>query len=97
MLKIAVGLFGPFELTCQYFKGVFTTWQFYVSGVLFIASMILWMYLLKHYDISFVYPLLSISYIISLLVGCFIFGEVVPLTRWIGVVIVMIGVYFIIK
>ena len=96
-LKIAVNMFGAFELSWRYFRTVLTTWQLYVSGLLALSTVLLWAYLLKHNDLSFVYPLLSISYIISLFVGSFIFGETIPLTRWIGVVIVMIGVYFIIK
>ena len=90
-------MFGAFELSWRYFRTVLTTWQLYVSGLLALSTVVLWAYLLKHNDLSFVYPLLSISYIISLFVGSFIFGETIPLTRWIGVVIVMIGVYFIIK
>ncbi len=97
LLKISVGLFGKFSWTWQYFKTVFTTWQFAASGICALAAMIVWMYVLKHYEFSVAYPLLSISYIIGLLSAQFIFHEVVPLTRWIGVVIVMIGVFFIVK
>ncbi len=96
-LKISVEMFGKFEWTVQYFRTMFTTWQLYVSGAFALSSVVLWMYLLKNNDLSFVYPLLSMSYIISLFVGAFVFGEAIPITRWIGVVIVMIGVYFIIK
>jgi drug/metabolite transporter (DMT)-like permease len=96
-LKISVMLFGKFAWTWHYFKTVFTTWQFAVSGVCALSAMIVWMYTLKRYDFSLAYPLLSISYVIGLLAAFFIFHETIPLTRWIGVVIVMIGVYFIAK
>ncbi len=96
-LKISVELFGDFSWTWAYFKTVFTTWQFAVSGLCAVSAMLVWMYVLKHYEFSVAYPLLSISYIIGLLSAQFIFHEVVPLTRWIGVVIVMIGVFFIVK
>jgi undecaprenyl phosphate-alpha-L-ara4N flippase subunit ArnE len=59
--------------------------------------MLVWMFVLKKYDFSLAYPLLSISYIIGLLVAYFFFHETIPLTRWIGVLIVMIGVYLIAK
>ena len=59
--------------------------------------MLIWMYVLKKYEFSLAYPLLSISYIIGLLAAYFIFHETIPLTRWIGVIIVMIGVFFIAK
>lgn len=96
-LKISVELFGHFSWSLQYFKTVFTTWQFAASGICAVSAMLVWMYVLKHYQFSLAYPLLSISYIIGLLSAQFIFHEAVPLTRWIGVVIVMIGVFFIVK
>ena len=96
-LKISVELFGQFSWSWQYFKTVFTTWQFAASGLCALVAMLVWMYVLKHYEFSVAYPLLSISYIIGLLSAQFVFHEVVPLTRWIGVVIVMVGVFFIVK
>jgi undecaprenyl phosphate-alpha-L-ara4N flippase subunit ArnE len=96
-LKISVQLFGDFAWKWNYFKTIFATWQFAASGVCALASMLTWMYVLKHYEFSLAYPLLSISYIIGMLSACLFLNEVVPLTRWIGVVIIMIGVYFVAK
>ena len=96
-LKISVELFGNFSWSWQYFKTVFTTWQFAASGICALSAMLIWMYVLKKYEFSVAYPLLSISYIIGLLSAHFVLHETVPLTRWIGVVIVMIGVFFIVK
>ena len=96
-LKISVELFGEFSWSRQYFHTVFTTWQFAASGVCVLTAILVWMYVLKHYEFSVAYPLLSVSYVIGLLAAQFIFHEVVPLTRWIGVVIVIIGVFFIVK
>lgn len=97
LLKISVELFGPFSWSWAYFKTVFTTWQFAASGVCALAAMIVWMITLKKFEFSVAYPLLSISYIIGLLSAQFILHETVPFTRWIGVVIVVIGVFFIVK
>lgn len=96
-LKVSVALFGKFAWSWSFFKTVFTTWQFAVSGACAISAMLVWMFVLKKYEFSLAYPLLSISYIIGLLVAYFFFHETIPLTRWIGVVIVMIGVFFIVK
>ena len=68
-----------------------------ISGACALTAMLVWMYVLKHFPFSVAYPLLSISYIIGLLVAYFFFHEAVPLTRWIGVIIVMIGIFFIVK
>ena len=97
LLKISVGLWGHFSWSWEYFKTVLTTWQFALSGVCALCAMLVWMFTLKKFEFSVAYPLLSISYIIGLLSAQFILHETVPLTRWIGVVIVVIGVFFIVK
>lgn len=96
-LKISVEIFGKFSWAWSYFKKVFTTWQFALSGICAVSAMLVWMYVLKRYEFSLAYPLLSISYIIGLLAAFFIFHETIPVTRWVGVVIIMIGVYFVAK
>ena len=96
-LKISVQLFGSFSWTWTYFKTVFTTWQFAASGLCALAAMLTWIYVLKHYEFSLAYPLLSISYIIGLFAAFFFLNELIPITRWIGVIIIMIGVYFVVK
>ncbi|MDR1345233.1 MAG: hypothetical protein LBK03_00820 [Bacteroidales bacterium] len=97
LLKIAVTCFGKFSWTWGYFKTVFTTWQFAVSGLCALTAMVVWMYVLKKYEFSLAYPFLGISYIIGLLAAQFIFHEAIPLTRWVGVIIIMIGIYFVAK
>lgn len=96
-LKIAVQLFGSFSWSWRFFKTVFTTWQFAVSGVCALLAMLTWMYVLKHYKFSIAYPLLGISYLIGLFSAYFFLHEAIPLTRWIGVIIIIIGVYFVAK
>ena len=96
-LKISVELFGKFSWTAAYFKTVFTTWQFPVSGVCALGAFFVWMYVLKHFEFSLAYPLLSVSYVIGLLSAYFFLHEAIPVTRWVGVCIIMVGVYFVVK
>ena len=51
----------------------------------------------KKYPFSMAYPLASMSYVFGMLAAIFIFHEDVPLTRWLGVVLIMGGCYFIAK
>ena len=61
-----------------------------------IASLI-WFYILKHFDFSVAYPLISISYLIGMVAAFFVFHETIPFTRWIGVVLIMVGVFLVTK
>ena len=96
-LKFGLGKTGPFSWTWKYFRDFFTNWWLVGSGLSMIAATILWFYLLKNNDLSLIYPLISISYIFGTLAAVFIFHETVPLTRWIGVLLIMVGVAFLAK
>lgn len=60
-LKLSVQSFGKFSWSLSYFKTVFTTWQFAASGICALGAMLTWMYVLKNYQFSLAYPLLSVS------------------------------------
>jgi len=62
-----------------------------VSGIYFIRTL-MWLFLGRHYQISFVYPLLSINYVLSLFVGMAVFHEPFILQRLIGAMIILFGV-----
>ena len=93
-LKFAALRMGDFVFTWAYFKDLLMNWQLALSGISIAAASIIWFYMLKHYELSLVYPLISISYIFGMLASVFIFHEVVPITRWIGVGLIMVGVVF---
>lgn len=96
-LKMAVTSFGKFEWTLFFFKNVFTNMAFAASGVCVVIASVLWFYVIKHYELSVAYPLISISYIFGLLAAQFVFQEQVPAIRWIGVLVIMIGVFLVTK
>lgn len=58
---------------------------------------ILWLYLLPRYNLSYVYPLMSITYIFSLLIAMIFFKEVIPVSRWVGVLVIGAGIYLVTK
>jgi len=96
-LKLAMGSIGKFQFTWDFFRGVLTNWYLLASGVCMTAATILWLYILKHFEFSMAYPITSISYIFGMLAAMFIFHETIPMTRWLGVVFIMVGVMLIAK
>lgn len=55
------------------------------------TSFALWAYVLKEMDFSQAYPLSSLSFIFGMFLAFFLFHESIPFTRWIGVVLIIIG------
>lgn len=69
---------------------------FVIGGMLtLIFSMGLHLLALSRVDISFAYPFLSISYVIVLIAGNMLFGELITAPRIIGVALICIGTVFI--
>lgn len=62
-----------------------------VGAILYGISFVLWLLALSHFDLSFMYPLLSLAYIITTFLSSVILGEEVHATRWIGVILITIG------
>lgn len=56
------------------------------------AGTLLWIYAVSQRNISFLYPLTALTYVIVALGGKFVFFEVISLGRWLGIVVVMLGV-----
>ena len=56
-----------------------------------------YIFALSRMPISIVSPSIAMSYVFAVLMGRFIFGEVVPVTRYIGMAMIVCGVIFIMK
>jgi EamA-like transporter family. len=91
-LKMAMSSFGKFSFTWKFFGNLLTNWKLAASGVCIVVATLLWVYILKHFDFSMAYPMISISYVLGMLAAVFIFNETVPMTRWIGVSLIILGV-----
>lgn len=90
-MKIGVDRVGEYNMSWSFFKS-FLNWQLGLSLFLYIVGMIIYMFMLKNYKLSVVYPLTSISYIFTMLLAMFFLGEAIPFVRWAGVFFVMLGV-----
>lgn len=77
------------------FKKIATS-PFILTGFgIYIIATVYWMYLLNSYKLSYVYPLLSMTYLITLAFSYIFLKEGIPLFRWFGVLFILIGVYLI--
>ena len=96
-LKLAMQRTDTFSWSWHYFGSLFSNWWFLVVGLTMGGATVLWLHILKNYPLSIAYPLTSLSYVFGMIGAWWIFHEAIPLSRWIGVAIIIIGIYFIIK
>ena len=60
--------------------------------IVFGVQTLIWLFLGKYYQLSYVYPMLSINYVLSLWVGILVFNESFVFQRFVGGIIILIGV-----
>lgn len=96
-LKFALSKMKPFSWASDFWLSLLTNWQFAACGICFGLGSLLWMYIVKHFPLSMAYPMVSLSYVFGMLSAIIFFHEDVSFTKWIGVLLIMIGCYFIVK
>lgn len=73
---------------------IFSPWIL-IGGMLYVISTVIWLYLLSRLPLSYLYPMQSIAYVLGIVIALLIFKEYIPPTRWIGVTVIIIGVYLV--
>ena len=81
-------------LNTHFARNIFSI-EILVSILSIIISGFIWLFLLKKIQFSILYPMISISYVFGLFVSTFVFHETIPPIRWIGVMVIIIGVFLV--
>jgi len=96
-LKFGLNKINNFSLSFQTFKLIITNYYFWFTIFSMGIATGIWLYVLRKNEFSVAYPLVSFSYIFGLFAAIFIFKESVPFIRWIGVLVIMVGIFLITK
>jgi len=83
---------GPLELL----KLFDTPWVIVGLGC-YGLSAVLWMDVLSKLDFSLAFPMVSLTYLFTLLIGKFFFQETVGIERIVGVVFILVGIFFLVR
>jgi len=76
----------------QGLRVIFTSPYLIMGFVAYGISALLWLDVLSKLDISYAFPLVSLTYVITLFVGRFLFHETVTWSRVVGVLVIIGGV-----
>ncbi len=87
----AANLNSPIE-TFLKVAGIPLVW---IGLFLYGLSAIVWLAVLSRVDLSFAYPMVGFSYVVVLLLSAMMLGESVGFMRWLGAVIIVIGIMLI--
>lgn len=92
LLKVAMNDIGEFSFTFEMLWKTFTEWRVILSFALIFGGSLFWLAVISRVDFSFAYPLLAMSYVISLIPARFLLGEELTWNRIIGTIVIVIGV-----
>ena len=88
-VSLSDGLAGVFKL--------FQTPWVIVGFLCYGLSSVLWLDVLSKLDFSLAFPMVGLTYIFTLLIGRYFFGETVGWERVVGVGLILSGVFFMIR
>jgi drug/metabolite transporter (DMT)-like permease len=67
----------------------------FIGMAFYVLSSLVWLVILSKAELSFVYPMISIGYIITAVLSKFFFNESLSLYRFFGILLICGGVYII--
>jgi len=98
-MKNGMNIVGTVSLKDIFSKKVFSiVFQKYVFiGIaLYVLASLVWLVVLSQAELSFVYPLISVGYVITAILSWFLFKENLTLIRFFGILLICGGVYLIV-
>ena len=67
-------------------------WRLYVGAFCYFIPVVIWIYMLKRVDITFLQPLFALVYVTTPLLAIPLLHESTPGTRWLGIFVILIGI-----
>lgn len=97
LMKRGMVLFGTFPATQLLEKLIpmFLNPYVFFGFAAFGLSSLFWLIVLSRMELSLVYPLVSVAYVLVALFSFFVFKENVTMIRWIGIAVIICGVFLI--
>lgn len=97
LLKMGMNLVGSLDAVnwarpLDFFVPVFSQPLVWLGLALYGLSSLLWLVVLSRFDLSYAYPMLASMYIVLPVLSRFLLNESIPPLRWLGMVIVLVGV-----
>ena len=92
LFKVGGRYLPEFSISLNYFFHFFMNVYIFVGFLLYFIPAVIWVYVLTKYPVAFVQPILSLTYVVTPIMAMIFIGESVPLFRWFGIVIIIVGV-----
>lgn len=92
LLKAGVNRVGEFNASFDVLLRTFTEWRVVLGFALIFGGSLFWLAVISRVDFSFAYPMLALSYVVSMIPAYYLLNEQITLNRVIGASIIVLGV-----
>jgi drug/metabolite transporter (DMT)-like permease len=69
-----------------------TNWKVWLGSLCYLIPLLIWIYMLKKVDLSFLQPLFSLVYVVTPVLAVIFLHEQAPMLRWVGIAVIIVGV-----
>jgi drug/metabolite transporter (DMT)-like permease len=93
LFKMGMNSIGPLEdlLSLKTVTMILSNKYIIIGLILYGVSSVLWLVGLSMLDVSLMYPLLSLAYVVTTVLAFMVLNEPVRTTRWIGILLIILG------
>jgi drug/metabolite transporter (DMT)-like permease len=91
-LKAGVNRVGEFSPNIETVWRTFTEWRVVLGFALIFGGALFWLGVISRVDFSFAYPMLALSYVISMIPAYYLLNEQITINKIIGACIIVLGV-----
>jgi len=91
-----VGKLSLIEMTKQFVKITITNPYVFAGLLIYVISTIIYLAALSRGELSILYPIISISYVITAVLAVLFLNEKITITRWIGIITIVVGVFLVV-
>lgn len=71
---------------------IISNWKIILGLSFYFIPAMIWIYMLKKVEISFLQPLFCLTYIITPILAYFFFQETLSIAKWAGIVVIILGI-----
>ena len=95
MLKFAMNNMSAYDGLWRFLGKEIQNFWWLGCGLTMGGATVLWLYIIKNFPFSIAYPLSCLSFVFGMLGAMLFLGEQIPLGRWIGIGLILVGAAFI--
>ena len=91
-----VGKISLMEMAKQFVRIIVTNPYVFVGLLIYVISTVIYLAALSRGELSILYPIIAVSYIIAAVLAVFFLNEKITLVRWVGIITIVVGVFLVV-